>query len=57
MAEPPTFFKIFGTLVALPFVAFGGMFLLAGFGLRKFGAEVAPPESLAERLKESLGSG
>ena len=50
--DPPMFFKIFGTLIALPFVSFGGMFLLAGFGLRKFAPKLSA-QSLAERLKES----
>ena len=34
--ESPTFFKVFGTLVALPFIAFGAMFLIGGLGLAKF---------------------
>src|SRR5271154_5251644 len=49
--EPPTFFKIFGTLVALPFVGFGILALLGGFGMKSF-AMRSPAESVAEQLKE-----
>ena len=49
--EPPTFFKIFGSLIALPFVAFGVMALLGGFGMKGVALK-SPAESLAEQLKE-----
>ena len=39
--EPPTFFKIFGTLIALPFIAFGAMFLIGGLGLANFARAIS----------------
>ena len=49
--EPPTFFKIFGTLVALPFVGFGVVALLGGLGVTRLGLK-SPSQSLAEQMKE-----
>jgi len=48
--EPPTFFKIFGTLIALPFVAIGSIALLGGLGMKSFALK-SPEQSVAERLK------
>jgi len=52
--EPPTFFKIFGTLIALPFVGIGVIALLGGLGMKSF-APKSPGQSLSERLKETRG--
>ena len=49
--EPPTFFKIFGTLVALPFVGFGVVALLGGLGVKGLGLK-SPAQTLADQMKE-----
>jgi hypothetical protein len=49
--SPPPFFKVVGTLIALPFMAFGAAALLGGLGFAKF-AQKQSPQALVERLNE-----
>ena len=49
--EPPTFFKIFGTCVALPFVGFGVGALLVGLGVIGVWTK-SPAETVVDQLKE-----
>jgi len=50
--DPPTFFKIFASLIALPFIAIGILFLAGALGLAKFGRK-SSAAALAQQLKDT----
>lgn len=49
--EPPLFFKVVGSLIALPFIALGVVFLVAGLTMKGVGMRPSA-QALAEQLRD-----
>ena len=49
--EPPLFFKVVGSLIALPFIAFGVVFLIGGLTMKGAPMQLSA-QALAEQLRD-----